>query len=154
MQKEWKSFAGTSNAPRRSMGSHPPPQWRRDQNPRPTHPVHSGGLTCWRCGEKGHVRSVCRVRLDHSRRELNGRRSADRTFEMQCPSVKTDLVGHSNEVDICIEGIQTAALFDTGASISTVSEAFHREKLSHLPVQRELYSLIFLLLLTPYSHTF
>ena len=73
---------------------------------------------------------------------------------MQCPSVKTDLVGHSNEVDICIEGIQTAALFDTGASISTVSEAFHRESLSHLPVQRELYSLIFLLLLTPYSHTF
>ena len=54
---------------------------------------------------------------------------------MQRPSVKTDLVGHSDEVDICIEGIQTAALLDTGASISTVSEAFHREKLSHLPVQ-------------------
>ena len=48
---------------------------------------------------------------------------------MQRPSVKTDLVGHSDEVDICIEGIQTAALLDTGASISTVSEAFHREKL-------------------------
>ena len=54
---------------------------------------------------------------------------------MQRPSVKTDLVGHSDEVDICIEGIQTAALLDTGASISTVSEAFHREKLSQLPVQ-------------------
>ena len=54
---------------------------------------------------------------------------------MQRPSVKTDLVGHSDEVDICIEGIQTAALLDTGASVSTVSEAFHREKLSHLPVQ-------------------
>ena len=77
MQKEWKSFAGTPNAPRQSMGSHPPPQWRRDQNPRPTRPVSSGGPTCWRCGEKGHVRSGCRVRLDHSRRELNGRRSAD-----------------------------------------------------------------------------
>ena len=77
MQKEWKSFAGTPNAPRQSMDSHPPQQWRRDQNPRPTHPVPSGGLTCWRCGEKGHVRSVCRVRLNHSRRELNGRRSAD-----------------------------------------------------------------------------
>ena len=61
--------------------------------------------------------------------------SVDRTFDMQRPSVKTDLVGHSNEVDICIEGIQRAALLDTGASISTVSEAFHREKLSHLPIQ-------------------
>ena len=54
---------------------------------------------------------------------------------MQRPSVKTDLVGHSNEVDICIEGIQTAALLDTGSSISTVNEAFHMEKLSHLPIQ-------------------
>ena len=41
---------------------------------------------------------------------------------MQRPSVNTYLVGHSNEVDSCIEGIQTAAVLDTGASISTVND--------------------------------
>ena len=31
---------------------------------------------CFRCGEKGHLKIGCRVRLDHSWRGLNGRKSA------------------------------------------------------------------------------
>ncbi|KAK7502911.1 hypothetical protein BaRGS_00005860 [Batillaria attramentaria] len=29
--------------------------------------------TCYRCGEKGHIRVGCRVRLDHSAKHLNGK---------------------------------------------------------------------------------
>ncbi|KAL3880739.1 hypothetical protein ACJMK2_032956 [Sinanodonta woodiana] len=31
--------------------------------------------TCWRCGQVGHIASSCRVRLDHSKRDLNSMRS-------------------------------------------------------------------------------
>ncbi|KAL3880119.1 hypothetical protein ACJMK2_032388 [Sinanodonta woodiana] len=30
--------------------------------------------TCWRCGQVGHIVSACRVRLDHSKRDLNSMR--------------------------------------------------------------------------------
>ena len=30
--------------------------------------------TCWRCGQVGHISSACRVRLDHSKRDLNSTR--------------------------------------------------------------------------------
>ncbi|KAL3841536.1 hypothetical protein ACJMK2_019663 [Sinanodonta woodiana] len=30
--------------------------------------------TCWRCGQVGHIASACRVRLDHSKRDLNSMR--------------------------------------------------------------------------------
>ena len=28
-------------------------------------------VTCWRCGQKGHLKVGCRVRMDHSRKSLN-----------------------------------------------------------------------------------
>lgn len=51
----------------------------------------------------------------------------------------TDLVGPSNEATIEIEGRVTTALLDTGASVSTVSETFVSNNLTHLqpmPVQQ------------------
>ena len=30
--------------------------------------------TCWRCGQVGHIASACRVRLDHSKQDLNSMR--------------------------------------------------------------------------------
>ena len=33
----------------------------------------SGEPICYRCHQPGHVRSGCRVRMDHSRQHLNGK---------------------------------------------------------------------------------
>ena len=35
-------------------------------------------ITCYRCGQVGHVKSGCRVRLDHSKKDLNSSRPASR----------------------------------------------------------------------------
>lgn len=40
-----------------------------------------GGFVCWRCGQEGHVRSGCRVRLDHLKRAPNERQPAPRGGE-------------------------------------------------------------------------
>lgn len=43
-------------------------------------------------------------------------------------------MGNSNEVTVSIEGVHASALLDTGATVSTISEAYLQENLPHLPV--------------------
>lgn len=50
------------------------------------------------------------------------------------PTLDSTLVGSSNNVTIKIEGTTATALLDTGATVSTVSGSFYRDKLSHLPI--------------------
>ncbi len=47
------------------------------------------------------------------------------------------MVGNSNEAEIVINDVRVNALIDTGASVSTISDTFYRNYLSHL----ELHSL-------------
>ena len=46
-----------------------------------------------------------------------------------------DVVGQSNEASIQVEGVKTIALLDTGSSVSTVSDTFHRSFLGHLQIK-------------------
>ena len=42
------------------------------------------------------------------------------------------LIGPAAEVQIGIEGVSCTALFDSGSQVTTVSEAFYQQELSHL----------------------
>lgn len=44
------------------------------------------------------------------------------------------LVGDSNEVEICIDGIKTRALLDTGSTISTINEVFLKHRFPNIEV--------------------
>ncbi len=104
--------------------------------------------TCWRCGQVGHIKKGCMVRLDHSRRhaaayrvaqdynvEFDAYRPYDSRFNRRTraqarSAVPAGLVGNSNEAEVEINNIKVSALLDTGASVSTVSEAFYKRYLS------------------------
>ena len=45
-----------------------------------------------------------------------------------------ELIGSASEVTVAIEGIQALALLDTGSTVTTVSEGFYMEYLTHLPL--------------------
>ncbi|VDI19091.1 Hypothetical predicted protein [Mytilus galloprovincialis] len=45
------------------------------------------------------------------------------------------LLGSPNEVTVVINGLQAAALLDTGSTVSTVSQSFHRQYLADSPIQ-------------------
>lgn len=45
------------------------------------------------------------------------------------------LIGPSLCIDFRVEGVTTAALLDTGSTVSTVTDIFHRQKLEHLTVR-------------------
>jgi len=49
--------------------------------------------------------------------------------------LKPNLVGSSNETEVTIEGQNAKALLDTGRCVSTISDAFYRNKLAHLDLQ-------------------
>ncbi|XP_025110112.1 uncharacterized protein LOC112573741 [Pomacea canaliculata] len=99
------------------------------------------GPTCFRCGGKGHIKVGCRMRIDHLRKTLNYRltcrkgQRVDQRPPAHGPAGEKTLIGPSTCVDVCIEGVATAALLDTGATVSTVTETFHRQKLAHLAVR-------------------
>ncbi len=106
--------------------------------------------TCWRCGQKGHIKKGCMVRLDHSRRHAAAYRiSKDYNLDIDpyrpynsryskraqvAAAMPTGLVGNSNEAEIVINDVRVNALIDTGASVSTISDTFYRNYLSHLVV--------------------
>lgn len=46
---------------------------QHQEQPRQDEPYKD--VICWRCHQKGHLKIGCRVRLDHSRKALNGKRS-------------------------------------------------------------------------------
>lgn len=46
-----------------------------------------------------------------------------------------DLVGTPTEVSVIIEGVKTAALLDTGSTVSTVSQAFYEQHLHHIEMK-------------------
>jgi hypothetical protein len=46
-----------------------------------------------------------------------------------------EIVGNSNEATVKVDELQAKALIDTGSGISTISEAFYRENLSHRELQ-------------------
>lgn len=46
-----------------------------------------------------------------------------------------DLVGQTNEAEICIEGIPSTALIDTGSCVSTVNVEFYNNTLKHLELR-------------------
>ena len=96
-------------------------------------------VVCWRCGELGHYQYRCRAIMDHSRKSyfknppahfLAKSGSTDSGKSAEKPS----LVGKGTETSVLIQGVETTALLDTGATISTVSQSFHRQHLSHLPI--------------------
>ena len=88
-------------------------------------------VDCERCGQSGHVEWKCRVRLDHSKRnDFNPLVKRERTQRRT-----SSLVGSSNEAQVCIQGIATQALIDTGSAVSTVSRKFYDTHLSHVPMQ-------------------
>lgn len=45
------------------------------------------------------------------------------------------LISPSLCIDVWVEGVTTAALLDTGATVSTVMNTYHRQKLEHLAVR-------------------
>ncbi|VDI62254.1 Hypothetical predicted protein [Mytilus galloprovincialis] len=45
------------------------------------------------------------------------------------------LLGSPNEVTVVINGLQASALLDTGSTVSTVSQSFHRQYLADSPIQ-------------------
>ena len=92
-QKPRSSWRGTGNRPYRSTNRYreqgrgqyqrsegyqttrnnlPPPVERRQHNSNEPRPE----IVCWRCGQTGHVKLGCRVRMDHSKKELNHQGSA------------------------------------------------------------------------------
>lgn len=46
------------------------------------------------------------------------------------------LVGSPNEVSVRVDGVNANALLDTGATVSTVSDKFRQDYLSHVPVKQ------------------
>ena len=96
--------------------------------------------TCWRCGERGHLMRHCKVILHHTRRTYRQftRPSATCNSSQSAPqdsTSKPELNGRSTVTPVLVQGVETQALLDTGATISTVSEVFHREHLWHLPIE-------------------
>ena len=54
------------------------------------------------------------------------------------PPVKDEeqgLIGHANEAAVVVEGRPATALLDTGSSVSTVSQSYHSQFLSHLEIR-------------------
>jgi hypothetical protein len=45
------------------------------------------------------------------------------------------LIGKSNEVPVKVFNIATAALLDTGSTVSTISETFYKEHFPEIPLQ-------------------
>ena len=108
--------------------------------------------TCWRCGQSGHIKRNCIVNLQHSRKQASINRvnqdynvnlDAYRPYDSygkgtaKSTTLPDGLVGNANIVDIFIEGVQTTALLDTGASISFINENLYNKYFSDM----ELHSL-------------
>ena len=47
---------------------------------------------------------------------------------------RSDLVGHSNETNIEVNGLQLTALLDTGSNVSTISQGKYKECFSNIPL--------------------
>lgn len=45
------------------------------------------------------------------------------------------LIGPATEAQVCIEGVKCSCLIDTGSQVTTISEKFYQEHLSHLPIK-------------------
>ena len=91
----------------------------------------TGNFDCFRCGEHGHLRRDCTTIMDHANK--NYFRASARSAS--CKKANPDsLVGQTPEAEVIVQGITTMALLDTGATISTMTEAFYQEHLQHLPI--------------------
>ena len=96
-------------------------------------------VVCWRCGELGHYQYRCRTIMDHSHRSYYKNPPAhflakSAHTDSGKSAEKPSLVGKGTEASVLIQGVETTALLDTGATISTVSQSFHHQHLSHLPI--------------------
>ena len=92
-------------------------------------------IDCFRCGQLGHTWRSCTTILDHSRK--NYARHPLKGTACKSGQVKgnpASLIGKTPEAAVVINGIETTALLDTGATISTVAEAFYNEHLQHLTI--------------------
>ena len=45
-----------------------------------------------------------------------------------------DLIGPANETEVIIDGRKVNALFDTGSQITSISESYYKNNLSHYPL--------------------
>ncbi|VDH97528.1 Hypothetical predicted protein [Mytilus galloprovincialis] len=81
---------------------------------------------------------ACCVRLDHTRKACNFQQmnTEAKMYQQRQSSGNTEgLLGSPNEVTVVINGFQAAALLDTGSTVSTVSQSFHRQYLADSPIQ-------------------
>ncbi|XP_076101165.1 uncharacterized protein LOC143070948 [Mytilus galloprovincialis] len=104
-------------------------------------PIPKDPIVCYRCGGLDHIAIGCRIRLDHSRQAYTFQQinAEDRTYAYQqqqsTQDITDQLIGNTNEVTVKIHGIPATALLDTGSTVSTVSESFHRQYLPDHTIQ-------------------
>ena len=135
--------------PNRKAPQPPPPRRKYHPEFNPNAKMYSDGTSnfrrppkvydCWRCGLLGHRSFECTTIMDHSRRNYRRRPPRAAAYagtSSTNDSMKPPLVGKGTEVTVYIQGTEAEALLDTGATISTVSQRFHQQYLSHLPIQQ------------------